>query len=130
MPLKLGLPPTLAGRVACACPDVRVMDMEITALTAAAAMATVIIEPERRSNMLVSFLPCGMLLLYLRDVTAATDPDRRQRSLCCPWFSDQARVLPQGRVLPCAVRAAAREGQNSLRCSAARNKSCSAHHSA
>jgi hypothetical protein len=32
-----------------------VMDMEMTALTAAAAMATVIIEPEKRSSMMVSF---------------------------------------------------------------------------
>jgi hypothetical protein len=54
MPLKLGLPPTLAGRTACAWPDVRVMDMEMTALTAATAMATVIIEPERRSSMMAS----------------------------------------------------------------------------
>jgi hypothetical protein len=48
------LPPTLAGRVTCAWPDVRVTDMETTAPTAAAAMATVIIEPERRSSMMVS----------------------------------------------------------------------------
>jgi hypothetical protein len=54
MPLKLGLPPTLAGRAAGACPEVRVMDIETTALTAAAAMATVIIEPERRSSMMFS----------------------------------------------------------------------------
>src|ERR1700681_2767139 len=40
------------------------MDMEMTALTAAAAMATVIIEPETRSSMMVSF--CLRLTLLQR----------------------------------------------------------------
>src|SRR6266699_1331591 len=54
MPLKLGLPPTVAGRPAGACPDVCVTDIEMTALTAAAATATVIIEPEKRLRITVS----------------------------------------------------------------------------
>src|SRR6267378_3742792 len=53
IPLKLGLPPTRAGRAAW--PDVRVIDTEMTALTAAAAIATVIIELENRSRTMVSF---------------------------------------------------------------------------
>src|SRR5258708_7707052 len=53
MPLKLGLPPTRAARTAW--PDVRVTDTEITALTAAAAIASVIIEPENRWRMMVPF---------------------------------------------------------------------------
>src|SRR6516165_11357032 len=52
MPLKLGLPSTRAGRVAPACPDVCVIEAETTAPKAAAATATVISEPERRSSML------------------------------------------------------------------------------
>src|SRR4030081_2158468 len=40
------------------------MDIEMTALTAAAAMATVIIEPEKRSSMMVSF--CLRLKLLQR----------------------------------------------------------------
>src|ERR1700674_920026 len=51
MPLKLGLPPTRAGRNAW--PDVRETDTEMTALKAAATIATVIIEPENRWRMMV-----------------------------------------------------------------------------
>jgi hypothetical protein len=54
MPLKLGLPSTLAGRAAGAWPEVCVMDTEITAPTAAAAMATVVIERKYQSRMRVS----------------------------------------------------------------------------
>src|SRR5713226_7011925 len=53
MPLKLGLPPTRAARTAW--PDVRVTDTEMTALTAAAAIASVIIDPENRRRMMVPF---------------------------------------------------------------------------
>src|SRR6266853_6521842 len=53
MPLKLGLPPTRAARTAW--PDVRVTDTEMTALTAAAAIASVIIDPENRWRMMVPF---------------------------------------------------------------------------
>src|SRR5437016_4425007 len=66
MPLKLGLPPTVAGRAAGAWPDVPVMDTEITALTAAAAMATDIIEPEKWRRMMVS--SCLRLTLLQRIV--------------------------------------------------------------
>src|SRR5262249_44597006 len=45
----------------CACPDVCVMDAEMTAPTAAAAMPTVIIEPKYRPHMVVS-LPRFTLL--------------------------------------------------------------------
>src|ERR1700704_7092114 len=61
MPLKLGLPPTVAGRAAGAgagAPDVCVTDTVITALTAAAAIATIIIERKNRSRingLLLSF---------------------------------------------------------------------------
>src|ERR1700726_826630 len=53
MPLKLGLPPTRGARTAC--PDVRMTDTEMIALTAAVAIATVIIEPENRSRMMVPY---------------------------------------------------------------------------
>src|SRR5207244_12474293 len=44
---------------------VRVMDTEMTALTAAAAMATIIIEPEKRSPMMVS---CCLQLTSLQRI--------------------------------------------------------------
>src|SRR6267378_3031297 len=58
MPLKLGLPPTVAGRAAGAgagAPDVCVTDIVMTALTAAAATPTAIIERKNRPRMMVSF---------------------------------------------------------------------------
>src|SRR4249920_516084 len=60
MPLKLGLPSTLAGRAAGAWPEVGVIDSETTAPTAAAAMATVIIE---RDIVAPENLPCIMASL-------------------------------------------------------------------
>src|SRR3979411_676139 len=57
MPLKLGLPPTAAGRAGGAGtrrPAVCVTDIVTTALTAAAAIATIIIERKNRSRILVS----------------------------------------------------------------------------
>src|SRR5690348_284486 len=56
MPLRLGLPPTRAGRAAGACPDVFVIDSEMTAPRAAAPIATVIIERENRPRMISSLL--------------------------------------------------------------------------
>ena len=75
MPLKLGFPPTRAGRAAGAAgawPEVRVMDTEVSALTAAAAMATVVIERENRPRMIVSFTFIGV---------TATDPLRHPQNL-------------------------------------------------
>src|SRR6266850_335213 len=58
MPLKFGLPPTVAGRAGVAgagAPDVCVTDKVMTALTAAAATATAIMERKNRSLMVASF---------------------------------------------------------------------------
>src|SRR5438046_3071078 len=93
------------------------MEAGMTALTAAAAMATVIIEPEKRSPMMGS---CSLQL----DVTA-TDPDHPQKPLCCPWSPCEDLVPPQTRALPGAVHAAAPGDHSFLRCSAARCKFCS-----
>src|SRR5215471_7682066 len=51
MPLRLGLPSTRAGRDVCDWPEEPVMDAETTAPSAAAAIATVIVEPKRRSSI-------------------------------------------------------------------------------
>src|SRR5580700_63462 len=63
MPLKLGLPPMLAGRAPWVCPDAWVRDRETT--------ATVIIERKNRSRMMVSSCLPSMLLLQqvLQDLT-------------------------------------------------------------
>src|SRR4029077_15535662 len=58
MPLRFGFPSTRAGRAVAVngvCPDIRVMDTEMTALAAAAAMATLITERENRPRMWASF---------------------------------------------------------------------------
>src|ERR1700724_95876 len=66
MPLKLGLPPMLAGRVTGAWADAWLMATEMPVPTATAAMATVIIERRYRSCMndlpLLSFDSCLTLL--------------------------------------------------------------------
>src|SRR5882762_3331877 len=116
IPLKLGLPPTRAGRAAW--PDVRVIDTEITALTAAAAIATVIIELENRSRTMVSF--CSFF-----GVTATDSLQRPQNPWRCLLLPGQDLVPPQRRGLPCALPAAA-TGENSfLRRSEVRNTFCS-----
>src|SRR3979490_1705292 len=79
MPLKLGLPSMRAGREFCAWPDVCVIDAEMTAPRAAAAMATVIIEPERRSSMMVSL---GLQLRLLQRIVFDTNKIRGA-VFCC-----------------------------------------------
>src|SRR5215468_7276922 len=71
MPLKFGLPATVAGRVIGAWPDVRVMDAEMTAPAAAAVIATVSIESAKRSRMRASLCcwhHCSGVLLLLRSL--------------------------------------------------------------
>src|SRR5580704_11173939 len=87
MPLKLGLPSTRAGREAGAWPAVCVIEAEMTAPMAAAAMASAIIEPDRRSSMMASLGPHPSLPACgggrERSVTPATDP-ARQILMHCP----------------------------------------------
>src|SRR6266446_473135 len=93
------------------------MDTAMTALTAAPAMATPIIELKKRARMMASLLPSI-------DVTAM-GPRHRRLPLWRPWLPDQDRVLAQRALLPCAVHAAAPGGRNFLRGSAARYRFCS-----
>src|SRR5262245_9293355 len=65
MPLKFGLPPTVAGRVSGACPDVCVIEAEMIAPTDAAAMATVSMESAKRSRMRASLFFISSFLCAL-----------------------------------------------------------------
>src|SRR5262249_53905068 len=126
MPLKLGLPPTVAGRALCACPDVCVMDAEMTPPTAAAAMATVIIEPKYRPRIVVSSLAS----LDATDATVTDHLQRLQNLWRCLWSPGADPVPPQRRVLRRALPASVPGDHSFLRCSEARCKVCSPDRSA
>src|SRR5690348_10199801 len=113
MPLKLGLPPTRAARAAGAggaWPDVRAIDSERMAPTAAAAMATVIIEREIRPRIAISFA-------FVEAI--ATDRLQHPRN---PWryrlTSGQDLFLVQMPPRPCAVPASTPGRHSFLQCSA------------
>src|SRR6266436_2209973 len=91
----------------------------MTALTAAAAIATVIIELENRSRTMVSFY----LLLF--GVTATDSLQRPQNPWRCLLLPGQDLVPPQRRGLPCALPAAATGKNSFLRRSEVRNTFCS-----
>src|SRR5262245_32536742 len=105
MPLKFGLPATVAGRVIGAWPDVRVTDAEITAPTDAAAIATVSIESAKRSRMRASLCfqhhCCGAFAVALQSITGADRLQRPRNRLRCPWWPGVGRALPRRRAPPC-----------------------------
>src|SRR5262245_52842417 len=108
MPLKFGLPATVAGgRVIGACPDVRVMDAEMTAPTEAAAIATVSIESAKRSRMRASLCFQAPLLrrlaVALQSITGADRLQRPRNRLHCPWWPGVGRALPSRRAPPCVL---------------------------
>src|SRR4051812_44220276 len=97
MPCRSGSPQVVFSVGACAA--VLVAETDMTPPTAAAAMATVITEPENRSSMMISFchLPCCELLKWIllnprkfRDIifrrqvssSAPENDDRHERRGC------------------------------------------------
>src|SRR5215831_5193609 len=107
MPLKFGLPATVAGRVIGAWPDVRVTDAEMTAPTEAAAIATVSIESAKRSRMRASLGLLAPLLrrlaVTLQSITGAGRLQRPRNRLHCPWWQGVGRALPHRRLPPCVL---------------------------
>src|ERR1700675_202887 len=97
------------------------MDVAMTAPTAAAAIATIIIERKDRSRMMISSYLDVIAMDLLRR------PRNRWRCLLSPG---EDLVLAQSRARACAIRASAPGDHSFLRCSAARNRFYSAARSA